>query len=55
MDATAIRLHHIDPGHEPVRQEIAARLGRVVFVPAIANDPARRALDERRGLRRLTG
>ena len=37
-DATAIHLHHIDPGHEPIRQEIVTRLGQSAFVPAISND-----------------
>ena len=39
-DAAAIHLHHIDPGHEPVRQEIVTRLGQSAYVPAIANDVA---------------
>ena len=37
-DATAIHLHHIDPGFEPVRQEILTRLGQSAFAPAISND-----------------
>ena len=37
-DAAAIHLHHIDPGHEPIRQEIVTRLGQSAYVPAIAND-----------------
>ena len=37
-DATAVHLHHIDPGHEPIRQEIVTRLGQTAYVPAIAND-----------------
>ena len=37
-DATAMHLHHIDPGHEPIRQEIVTRLGQTAYVPAIAND-----------------
>ena len=37
-DATAIHLHHIDPGHEPIRQEIVTRLGQSAFLPAISND-----------------
>ena len=37
-DATAMHLHHIDPGHEPVRQEIVTRLGQGAYVPAISND-----------------
>ena len=39
-DATAIHLHHIDPGHEPIRQEIVTRLGQTAYLPAIANDVA---------------
>ena len=37
-DATAMHLHHIDPGHGPIRQEIVTRLGQTAYVPAIAND-----------------
>ena len=37
-DATAIHLHHIDPGFEPIRQEIVTRLGQSAYIPAIAND-----------------
>ncbi len=37
-DATAVHLHHIDPGHEPIRQEIVTRLGQSAFAPAISND-----------------
>ncbi len=39
-DATAIHLHHIDPGHEPIRQEILTRLVQEAYAPAIANDVA---------------
>ena len=39
-DATAIHLHHIDPGHEPIRQEIVTRLQQTAFTPAIARDVA---------------
>lgn len=39
-DATAIHLHHVNPGHESIRQEIVTRLGQSAFVPAIANDIA---------------
>ena len=39
-DATAIHLHHIDPGYEPIRQEIVTRLGQSAFAPAITNDIA---------------
>ena len=37
-DATAIHLHHIDPGNEPIRQEIVTRLQQDAYTPAIAND-----------------
>ena len=39
-DATAIHLHHIDPGHEPTRREIVTRLGQAAYIPAITNDVA---------------
>ena len=39
-DATAIHLHHIDPGYEPIRQEIVTRLGQSAYVPAILIDIA---------------
>ena len=39
-DATAIHLHHVDPGCEPIRQEIVTRLQQSRYVPAIANDVA---------------
>ena len=39
-DATAIHVHHIDPGHEAIRQEIVTRLGQHAYVPAISNDIA---------------
>lgn len=39
-DAAAIHLHHMDPGHEPIRQEIVTRLGQTAYLPAIANDVA---------------
>ena len=39
-DATAIHLHHVDPGCESVRQEIVTRLQQSAYVPAIANDVA---------------
>ena len=39
-DATAIHLHHIDPGHEPIRQELVTRLGQVAYTPAIGSDIA---------------
>ena len=37
-DASAIHLHHIDPGVDGIRQEIVTRLGQQAFTPAIAND-----------------
>ena len=40
VDATAIHLHHVDLGQEPIRQELVTRLGQSAFVPAIANDIA---------------
>ena len=39
-DATGVHLHHIDPGHEPIRQEILTRLDQDAYAPAIANDVA---------------
>lgn len=37
-DAAAIHLHHVDPGYEPIRQEIVTRLGQSMYVPAIRSD-----------------
>jgi len=37
-DATAIHLHHIDLGSEPIRQEIITRLGQSAYTPALNND-----------------
>ena len=37
-DATALHLHHVDPGYEPVRQEIVTRLGQAMYQPAIRSD-----------------
>jgi hypothetical protein len=39
-DATAIHLHHIDLGYEPIRQEIITRLGLSLYGPAIRADIA---------------
>jgi len=39
-DAHAIHLHHVDPGFEPIRQEITTRLGQTMYVPAIRSDVA---------------
>ena len=49
-DATALHLHHIDPGHEPIRQEIVTRLGQTAYVPAVANDVAATGGTERNAL-----
>ena len=38
--AAAIHLHHIDPGRERVRREIATRLEQSAYLPAILNDIA---------------
>ncbi len=46
-DATAIHLHHVDPGCEPIRQEIVTRLGQDAFVPAITNDVAAGSAEQR--------
>ena len=39
-DTTAIHVHHVDPGYEPIRQELVTRLGQSAYVPAIGNDIA---------------
>lgn len=44
-DAIALHLHHIDPGHEPIRQEIVTRLGQTAYVPAVGNDVAATGTD----------
>ena len=46
-DATAVHLHHVDPGYEPIRQEIVTRLGQTAYLPAIANDVAAGRSDAR--------
>ncbi len=40
VDATAIHLHHIDPGFEPIRQEFVTRLQQSLYTPTISNDIA---------------
>ncbi len=45
-DATAIHLHHIDLGYEPVRQELVTRLEQSRFVPAISNDVSAGQVDK---------
>ena len=37
-DATAIHVHHIDPGYAPIYSEISTKLGQRMYVPAIRND-----------------
>ena len=37
-DACAIHVHHVDPGHGPIRQEIVTRLGQGAYQPAITYD-----------------
>ncbi len=39
-DATAIHLHHIDPGFGPIQQEVTTRLGQGMYVPALRSDVA---------------
>ena len=39
-DATAIHLHHVDPGDEAIRQELVTRLGQSAFLPALTRDVA---------------
>jgi hypothetical protein len=37
-DATAIHIHHIDPGFSPIHQEFVTRLNLQIYNPAIRND-----------------
>ena len=46
IDATAIHLHHMDPGHEPIRQEIVTRLAQSAYAPAISNDVSSRSVEK---------
>ena len=46
-DATAIHLHHIDPGYEQIRQEIVTRLGQTAYLPAITNDIAAGSVEKK--------
>ena len=39
-DARALHLHHVNPGYEPIRQEIVTRLGQSAYLPAIRRDIA---------------
>ncbi|KKZ13991.1 MAG: hypothetical protein TQ37_02560 [Candidatus Synechococcus spongiarum 15L] len=49
-DVTAIHLHHIDPGNERIRLEIATKLGLQAFIPAIRADVARTADEDGKAL-----
>lgn len=49
-DATAIHLHHVDPGNERIRLEIATKLGLQAFVPAIRADVARTTNEDGKAL-----
>ncbi|NCC04604.1 MAG: ATP-binding protein [Proteobacteria bacterium] len=40
QDAFAVHLHHIHPGHGPIRQEIVTKLGQSIYVPALGADIA---------------
>jgi len=48
--ATAIHLHHIDPGNERIRLELATKLGLQTFIPAIRADVARTTAEEGKAL-----
>ncbi|MBO5996402.1 MAG: ATP-binding protein [Acetobacter sp.] len=39
-DATAIHVHHIDIGYQPIREDITTRLGQKMYDPAIRADIA---------------
>ena len=39
-DTYAVQVHHIDPGFEPIRQEILTRLGQRQLLPALRADVA---------------
>ena len=52
-DACAIHLHHIDPGHEPIRQEIVTRLGQGAYQPAISNDVSSGSADRKSFAQRI--
>ena len=49
-DATAIHLHHVDPGNERIRLEIATKLGLQAFIPAIRADVARTSAEDGKAL-----
>jgi predicted AAA+ superfamily ATPase len=40
-DATALHLHHLDPGFEPIYEEITVRLGQSAYAPAGTADARR--------------
>lgn len=54
-DACAIHLHHIDPGHEPIRQEIVTRLGQAAYRPAISNDVSSGTLEKKSFAQQIDG
>ena len=39
-DATAVHLHHVDPGYGPVREEVLTRWEQNAFAPALGADVA---------------
>lgn len=49
-DATAIHLHHVDPGNGRIRLEIATKLGLQAFIPAIRADVARTTAEDGKAL-----
>ena len=49
-DATAIHLHHVDPGNERIRLEVATKLGLQAFIPAIRADVARTSAEDGKAL-----
>ncbi len=46
FDAHAIHIHHMDPGFEPIRNEILVKMGLQQYAPAIKSDVAAVAGDE---------
>lgn len=54
----AFHLHHLDPGHEPIRNELVTKLQLATFEPAIRNDVssgAGKSLAEELDLRHYSG
>ncbi len=54
-DATAVHLHHVDPGHEPIRQEIVTRLGQSAYDPAINADVSAGTSDKKSLAQQIDG